>query len=100
MDWNDWTDDEKFAALSRVLFPRGGEVVLNADDFLDIGPNKPQQLQLKSADQQPQAAKRRRSTNSDCEVLADYTGISVKRRNEGVAAMQMMGSLLLPLCPN
>eukprot|EP00892_Ulva_mutabilis_P004459 jgi/Ulvmu1/2385/UM130_0018.1 len=84
VDWNDWTDDEKLAALSRVLFPRGKEMVLNADELLEASANKPQQLQLRSRAPalQPQVSKRRRSTAGDCEVLADYAGISVKRNTE------------------
>lgn len=83
VQWDDWTEDEKLAALSRVLFPRGCETVANAEELLDCADNKPRQLQLGAAALQPQTSKRRRSTASDCEVIADYHGISVKRHTEG-----------------
>lgn len=83
VQWDDWTHDEKLAALSSVLFPRGRETVANADELLDCRENKPRQLQLGAAAFQPQTSKRRRSAASDCEVIADYQGISVKRHTEG-----------------
>ena len=86
MDWDDWTDDEKLAALSRVLFPRGRETVMNADEIEAAG-SQPRQLQLGAAALRQQPSKRRRSTAADFEVIADYQGVSVKRHTEGATAV-------------
>ena len=41
VDWEEWSDAERRAALSSVLMPRGRSDLLNAADFEDAGPNKP-----------------------------------------------------------
>jgi hypothetical protein len=77
VDWGLWKDDEKLAALSRVLLPRGDAVVMNAADLADFSGPKPTTLQLPS--KAPAAPKRLRSLKSDVEFFATYQGISAKR---------------------
>ena len=47
MDWQDWTPEERRAALSQVLVPRDRGEVLNEAEFADQGPNKPRQIALR-----------------------------------------------------
>jgi hypothetical protein len=48
VDWQQWTEDERRAALSHVLLPRDRDEVLNGADLDDVGPNKPRQIALRS----------------------------------------------------
>lgn len=47
VDWQDWTPEERRAALSQVLVPRDRGDVLNEADFADQGPNKPRAIALR-----------------------------------------------------
>lgn len=49
VDWQQWTEDERRAALSQVLIPRNREDILNHADFEDTGPNRPRQIALRSS---------------------------------------------------
>lgn len=71
---------------------------MNADELLDSREHKPTQVQLGSAAMRRQSSKRRRSTATDCEVVADFRGISVKRHTEGVY-METLDHVVVPSMP-
>jgi hypothetical protein len=90
VDWEAWSEDERRAALSHVLLPRGRCALLNAADFEDHGPSKPRELDLGRAHASAQDASRsafgRRTLSLDAAVSLERRGCMKSVHGEVVEA--------------